>query len=592
MTQIVRVKNKKGYVFLADLITILIFIFLGIAFINFYNVGSLPYQENPRIDTSLSALPKYALLSLVRSIIALFISYCAAIIIGTIVSQSKKIESFMLPILDVLQSLPVIAFLPSFVLALIAIFQNNRWGLEIACILTIFMGQVWNLIFAYYESKVTMKKEYVSMANLLQLNKIQKFLFIDLPNGAKPLIYNGMMSMAGGWFFLTTSEAFTLSQKDFRLPGLGSFIAETFESEQYSNFACAIVTLGIIIVGTDAFLWRPLISWINKREGAQKGNGSWFLSLLERSKILKLLIYLPKKLFLLAKEKADDHIDTEKTFLFFLHFLGKLKFKLKGRKYKNQNEVPMSNWSTRLKWLSTFLIGGVFFSILPLLPKFGQSLISISSLDLIELVGAVLTTGLRVLAVLILSTLWTLPLGLYLGLNKKLEKNLQPIIQNLAAFPAPVFFPLLTLVLINAGQSPELISIMLMTAGSQWYLLFNVMGGASRIPSDLKFVSNIHGLNYFQKLRKLYLPAILPSLITGWMTAAGGAWNASMLAEIVSYPTGMYTISGIGSELTIATVSGDYPKLIAGIICFIVTLIMINNIVWRPLNEYSQKIYE
>jgi len=246
-----------------------------------------------------------------------------------------------------------------------------------------------------------------------------------------------------------------------------------------------------------------------------------------------------------------------------------------------------SNW---FPFLLTFAIGGLVFSLLPKIPALGQMMSTVSTENWFTLIHAVILTGVKVFLVLILSTVWTVPFGLWLGLNPRFERFTQPVIQNLAAFPAPVLFPLIALLLFKSHSSSFVSTTILMCIGSQWYILFNVIGGASRISADLKFVTRIYKFSLWSKFWKLYFPAILPSLTTGWITAAGGAWNASIVAEIVQFPGGTLQSEGIGAELTIATAQGNYPRFVAAIICIIVALVILNRTVWHGIYLYSERV--
>ncbi|MBX9703892.1 MAG: ABC transporter permease subunit, partial [Silvanigrellaceae bacterium] len=377
MSQFARIQASRSSLIRADISVLCIVIILGIGVIQLVETGSKDFVAKVEIDTSLASLPGYALLSFIRSIFALALSYIFAIIYGSLAANKKSLEKILIPLLDVLQSLPVIAFLPGFVLALISMFENSRWGLEIACILTIFTGQVWNLAFAYYESQRTLKPELIEVAKICHLNKIQKLFLVDLPNGRQPLIYNGMMSMAGGWFFLTTCEAFTLGNRDFRLPGLGSFLSDCFDQAKYLNFGIGLFTLVLVIVGTDFLLWRPLIAWVAKFKDSDSENTketeSWFLNLIQATDIPSLLsnflsstlrIIIPKKK-LSTSESPTDYILQEINKLGMVFHISDEKIK----KIKQSSLVP---------WLVTFSVGGIVFSILPGLPILGHSLMSVT----------------------------------------------------------------------------------------------------------------------------------------------------------------------------------------------------------------------
>jgi NitT/TauT family transport system permease protein len=593
MTQFAKIQAPQSAFFRADLVVIGVVVILGLGFAHFLSTGSAPFMEKVHIDTSLSALPSYALLSFVRSMIALALSYIFAIIYGTLAASHKSLERLLIPLLDVLQSLPVVAFLPGFVLVLISIFSSSRWGLELACLLTIFTGQVWNLAFAYYESQRTLQPEFREVAKIYNLSQVQKFFFIDLPNGYRPLIYNGMMSMAGGWFFLTTCEAFTLGNKDFRLPGLGSYIETTFSHENYTNFVLALGTLFIIIVGTDLLLWRPLTAWVSRfRDGDDRKDAvreSWFLSVISQTSVPSFVSLCFKRsiFFLFPKVNLRETGSTRK---YLIENIDKWGTILSPKNWFSHPQVHKLKQSSWVPLIFTFAVGGIVFTLLPKLPLLGRSLAILSNKDWFTLIQAVFFTGAKVLCVLMISTLWTIPVGLWLGLHPKLEKFFQPLIQNLAAFPTPVLFPLFCLACSQFSLPPFLTASLLMCLGSQWYILFNVIGGASRIPAELKLVAHLYNFSLWQKFQKLYFPAILPSLVTGWVTAAGGAWNASMVAEIVKYPGGTLYSLGIGAELTKASTQGNYERFIAAIICIVIALVILNRTLWRTLHIYAERV--
>lgn len=593
MTQVAKIQAPKSALLRADIVVIVVAVILGMGLTQFLTTASSPFVEKVEISTSIGSIPGYALLSLTRSMISLALSYIFAIIYGTIAANSKTMERILIPLLDVFQSLPVIAFLPAFVLALISIFQSSRWGLEIACILTIFTGQVWNLAFAYYESQRTLQPEFGEVAKIYNLSSLQKFLFIDLPHAYRPLIYNGMMSMAGGWFFLTTAEAFTLGNKDFRLPGLGSYLSETFSHGDYMNFSVGLFVLLIIIVGTDFLIWKPLSVWVTRfRDGDDDKKiieESWFLDILKDTHLPRLISNAFKKTILFLFPKANLAA-TGSTRRYLMDEFDKLGHAIQVKKWFSPDKLESIKKSSIIPLLITFAIGGFVFSLLPKIPALGQSMASLSNDDWFELIHAVFLTGLKVLIVIVVSTLWTIPLGLWLGLNPRLERLAQPIIQNCAAFPAPVLFPLIALLLFQIHSPAFFNTTVLMCIGSQWYILFNVIGGASRIPADLKLVTKIYKFNRWARFWKLYFPAMLPSLATGWITAAGGAWNASIVAEIVQFPGGVLKSEGIGAELANSSAQGNYPRLVAGIICIVIALVLLNRTLWRTVYSYSERV--
>lgn len=592
---------ERGSYLAAEMLTLSVVILVGLALAHFVAVGSAPFNETVKISSDLSQLPKYASLSLIRSLIALFISYSFAIAYGTIAAKSERSERIMIPMLDVLQSLPVLTFLPGFVIALTHIFPNSRWGLEISCILMIVTGQVWNLVFAYYESQRSLNSELKEYSKIIRLTPFERLSKLDIPSALGPLVYNGMMSMAGGWFFLTLCEGFILGNKSYRLPGLGSFLSTTFEAQEYSAFTAGIVCLVVMVWGVDFLLWRPLIAWSAQYRDAGSDDASaersLFLNLLRRSEITS---FVAEKISL-AQSFARETINKRNFGPKFLKrsdvqqgaSLLRLWLTLNSSGSRSAGKSK-SQWRSQLiafaRWFSGFLIGGLVFLTLPTLPKIAQSMASVSRTDWLELTNALSLTFLKVLGVIFIATLWTVPVGLWIGKSPKISRIVAPIIQNLAAFPAPVLYPLIAMWLAKLNMNPLLVATLLMTIGNQWYLLFNVVSGASRIPQELQIVAKLHRFSLKDRFFKLYFPSIFPSLLTGWITAAGGAWNASIVAEVVEYPGGRIRATGIGAEITEATSQGQYQRLVAAVIVITIALIILNRTVWRSLHQHAEEL--
>ncbi|MBM3381436.1 MAG: ABC transporter permease subunit [Betaproteobacteria bacterium] len=587
---------EHGSYLAAELLTLGVVILVGLALGHFISVGSAPYTESVVISSDLSALPKYAGLSLIRSLLALIISYSFAIAYGTIAARNERNERLMIPILDVLQSLPVLTFLPGFVLALTQLFPNSRWGLEIACILMIVTGQVWNLVFAYYESQRGQNAELKDYAKLLRLSPLERLTRLDLPSGLGPLVYNGMMSMAGGWFFLTLCEGFVLGDKSYRLPGLGSFLSVTFENQEYGSFVAGLACLIAMVWGVDFLLWRPLIAWsMRYRESSEvdpSGARSVFLDLLRRSRITQNLSELLGRAMSNLREfrkrkKLKESLPT-------LNPEQKAGALGRWRQVVKPNQLletkARAQFIALARWLSGFLLGIVAFLLLPAIPNLAMSMAQVTRSDWLELINALALTFLKVLGVIFLASLWTIPAGLWIGMSPKISRRVAPVIQNLAAFPAPVLFPLIAMSMAQSNMNPLLAATLLMTIGNQWYLLFNIISGASRIPQDLQIVAQVYGFSLKDRFTKLYFPAIFPSLLTGWITAAGGAWNASIVAEIVEFPDGRLHSTGIGAEITQATTHGNYQRLVAAIIVITIALIILNRTVWRSLHQYVEEL--
>jgi NitT/TauT family transport system permease protein len=583
----------------AELLTLGIVILVGLSLAHFVAVGSAPFVESVPISAELHHLPEYAALSLTRSLIALIISYSFAIFYGTVAARSERNERLMIPVLDVLQSLPVLTFLPGFVLALTSLFPHSRWGLELSCILMIVTGQVWNLVFAYYESQRTLNPELKEYASVARLSPMERLTRLDLPSALSPLVYNGMMSMAGGWFFLTLCEGFVLGDKNYRLPGLGSFLSVTFEQQQYSAFIAGLICLVLMVWGVDFLLWRPLIAWSSQyRESGESDSSraerSLFLELLRKSKLSQTVgdawsVTLTHMRDFVRRKKINSGVLLNTTV-----DLGQLKSG--WRLMSNPTQLIEAKTKARLgeqirafaRWFSGFLVGGVVFLLLPALPNVAANMATVTRSDWLELTNALALTFIKVLGVIVFATLWTVPVGLWVGKSPKVSRYVAPVIQNLAAFPAPVVYPLIAMSLAKSNMNAVFVATLLMTIGNQWYMLFNVISGASRIPTELQTVAKVFRFSLYDRFTKLYFPAIFPSLLTGWITAAGGAWNASIVAEIVDFPGGRLRAPGIGAEITEATTHGHYQRLVAAIIVITIALIILNRTVWRTLHQHSE----
>ncbi|MCA2961174.1 MAG: ABC transporter permease subunit [Silvanigrellales bacterium] len=590
------VRLQEGAYWLADALIIGVVCVVGFGLLYFFDISNAPFVAEVPISTGLRELPGYALLSLTRSLIALAISYVFAILYGTIAARDPRYERVMIPMLDVLQSLPVLTFLPGLVLTLMHLFPGSRWGLEIACVLMIFTGQVWNLVFAYYESQRSMSPELQEFARLTRLTGRQRFLVLDLPNGIRPLVYNGMMSMAGGWFFLTLCEAFVLGKANYRLPGLGSYLGVTFEAGAYGSFAAGLAALFVIIVGVDFLLWKPLIAWVSQFRDVSEGEAgtmprSLFLDLLKRTRLQRavtdaineLVSFLAQRMERIAHKSRKPSGTSLVATPMGIVIRGKASLLGQARR----NTRTMQTW---IQWIVSFSIGAVVFYLLPKLPEIAAGLASVKSDDWLELTNALLMTALKVAGVLVIATLWTVPVGLWIGQRRRVATWAEPIIQNIAAFPAPVLYPLIVFSVAKFGMPAGVVAMLLMTIGNQWYMLFNVLSGASRISPDLKAVARIYRFSPWQKLTKFYIPAIFPSLVTGWISAAGGSWNASIVAEMVSYPGGSLRAPGIGGEISRATAEGNFPRLVAAVIVITIALVVINRSLWRTLHEHVEKV--
>lgn len=529
------------------------------------------YESSYVINLSLSFLPSYALQTLVRMFAAYSISLVFSLLYAYIAYRSALWSKVLIPLLDVLQSIPVLSFLPAVVLALVGLFPGQRLGIEIASILLIFTGMTWNMTFSFYQSLSSIPKELIEASQVYRLGAWQRFWTLELPSGVVGLVWNSVMSVAGGWFFLMQTESFTLSNRDFTLPGLGSFLKAAADAgDNRAIFSGLAVLIGIITI-IDYFVWRPLIAWAEKFknetvESAQVPE-SRVLDFLRRSPTMRII---SDRLFMPIAEVVNHS------------FSHKAPSSLISPR-RTSKWINWFNWL--LVGLAGFLVLSGVSSAIALL-----SLMPLSSWKQVA-IGA-LFTAIRVFIVLVISLIITVPIGVSIGRNPKLAQFLQPIVQIAASVPATALFPVLLLYLGNMAGGLDIGAVILMTLGSMWYILFNVIAGAQAIPSELFEAARVYKLSPLQRWRTLILPGIFPYLVTGIITAVGGAWNASIAGEYVKFQGRVLTATGLGSTITQASDVGDFPLLLASTIVMSLLVVTTNRLVWRPLYRLAQVKYQ
>lgn len=529
-----------------------------------------PYRSRIEIDLSLSALPRYGFFSMIRGFVAYGLSLLFAIGYGYVAARSRRSEIFLIPFLDVLQSIPVMGFLPGLVLVLVNLFPGTNLGLEFASVLMIFTSQAWNMTMSFYSSVKGVPADLREMASLFRLKRWDVLRNVEIPYAMNGLLWNSMLSMAGGWFFLMVSESFTLGERDFRLPGLGSYMTVAIEKRDGGAILAGIVTMTLIIVLVDRCFWAPIVIWSERFKGERDSS-----------------IPVPKSL-------VFEWFQRSKLVRQYYRFLDQAQKRIKTRKKSLTRKLgPVAKDTTknlRLAFRLSILIG-VMLAILTLIlgvRGLYHLLAATAGVTWILHLRDTFFTLLRVTVAVVLGSLWTIPVGVWIGTNPIWTQRLQPVVQVVAAFPAPMIFPLATLFLANSGISFEIGSMLLMLLGSQWYILFNVISGAMLIPRqmlDLGKIFHVRGLAYW---KSIILPSIFPSLLTGWFTAAGGAWNASIVTEYVSYGKEVQIATGIGASITRAAHTGDFPSLAGGIVTMVMTVVLLNYLVWRELYRLAE----
>jgi NitT/TauT family transport system permease protein len=524
-----------------------------------------PFTPEVEISRSLWALPVYAGLSLMRIGIAYFLSLAFALIYGYVAAYNPKAERFMIPLLDVLQSIPVLSFLPAVMLAMVALFPSRQLGVELGAILLIFTGQVWNMAFSFYASLKSIPREMHEAARIYRFSWWQRFIELELPFAAIGLVWNSMMSVAGGWFFLMACEMFVLGTRDFRLPGLGSYLQTAASAGDTTSILWGVGAMIVMIVLLDQLVWRPVIAWAEKFKVEQVESTdspqSWVLNLLHHS---RGLAYLRKKALYPLRESLTE-------------------------RFARAHETPAKNAPTARKvWILRILAMALLASIAYALLRVFIILAGVSHSDAVQIIIGLGATFLRVNATLLIGAAWTIPAGVLIGFSPRLARIAQPLAQIAASVPATALFPVVLLILIRLGGGLGIGSIVLLLLGTQWYILFNVIAGAMAIPTDLKEACSVFGITGWERWRKLILPGIFPYLVTGMVTASGGAWNASIVAEYFHFKGQTFATTGLGALISQATDSGNFQLLIASTILMAATVITVNRLVWRRMYHLAE----
>ncbi len=525
--------------------------------------------QGPQISLNPAALPYYGFRSLARMFLAYILSVIFTLVYGKAMATNPTARVILSPLLDVLQSVPILSFLPVALLSFSAFLPQGP-ATELASIFLIFTGQAWNLTFSYYQSLTTIPKELREASSIFRFNSWMRFKTLEFPFAMIGFIWNSMMSWAGGWFFLMAAEIFTVGQRDFRLPGLGAYLQAAASTGNVHAIFYGIGTLVLIIILLDQFIWRPLLAWSDrfKVEMVENVNPptSWFYDLISSARLV---------------EWIGNHIGRP-----ISAEIDRLMARIfSGRAAADQ---PESISRRVLEILVLIAIGAV------LLYGIARGLLLIFQVTPVEWgqIGlSLLATLIRVAIALLIALVWTIPVGVLIGTNARLSRYLQPLVQIVASVPATALFPAFLLVLLQLSHGVDLAAELLMLTGTQWYLLFNVIAGTIAIPQDLKYTATMLGLTRLSRWRTLILPALFPYLITGAITASGGAWNASIVAEHIQFAGRVYNTTGIGALIASATISGNYPLLLAGTLSLIFVVVLINRVLWRRLYELAEDQY-
>jgi NitT/TauT family transport system permease protein len=599
---------RKRFFSLADLVILMLIATSIYGMISIGREWQADFRPVTEIDLSIWALPKYTLFSAIRGMVAYLISLGFTLVIGYAAAKSAKAEKIILPLLDILQSLPVTAFLPGLFLGLIALFPHTNTGIELAAIISIFTSQVWNMSFSYYSSLKSVPTDFIEAARVMNLSWWERLVTLELPYSAVNLAWNSLMSVAGGWFFLSLCEAFSLGDRQYRLPGIGAYIAVATESGDNNAIVLGIVAMVLLIVGIDFFIWRPILVWVQRFrieevQGSSATGGAvsepLMTIVMRESRIVRWIkawfrhVRIRRAHQLTRKMMAPGASSPRPTPLTPLSSLGDVARALPAGAASSAAGVvgavvQFLRSSLVVRAVNWLLMGAVLAGLGWGCVSLAQVLSVIPGHLWIQLFRDTMWTLLRVMACLLLSSLWTVPLGIWIGTSSRRIRIAQPIIQVLASFPTPMLYPVLLPLFFKIGLDFSISSMFLMMLGVQWYVLFNVLAGSLRISRELGYSLSLMQASRWDRWTSLYLPSIFPALVTGWVTAAGGAWNASIVAEYVTFKGHTYRTGGLGAMIRVATDTANFPLLAASVTVMAAVVILLNRTVWARIYHLAQ----
>ncbi|HXY23844.1 MAG TPA: ABC transporter permease subunit [Candidatus Acidoferrum sp.] len=565
--------SRWSWAFLIDLA---VFLLVFAAIYGTYSIGRTwlgPAHPQAQISQNPRDLPLYAFYSLVRLSVAYALSLAFALAYGYLAASSRRAEIILIPLLDILQSIPVLSFLPGVMLAMVALFPHSQFGVELGSILLIFTGQVWNIAFSFYSSMKTIPRDLREAAIIYRFSRWQRFAELDLPFATIGLVWNSMMSVAGGWFFLMACEMFVLGDRDFRLPGLGSFLQTAASNGNTTAILWGVAAMIAIVVLLDQLVWRPIILWADKFKFEQVESSAaaqtTLVHLIGRASFvvrLYRLIFRP-----------------------FFNWLT-LLFTLSARRAAETFSAPKQHNLRR--WLGYALAAGLVVGLVVAVFHAAREISGLHRGDYVELLQSAALTFLRVNSALLIGALWTVPAGVAIGSSPRLARIAQPLAQLAASIPATALFPIILLFLLRLRGGLELAAMLLMLLGTQWYILFNVIAGAMAIPTDLKEAARIFHFSSWDRWRHLILPGIFPYLVTGLVTASGGAWNASIIAEYFHFQGRIVSTPGLGSTISSASDAGRFDLLLAATLIMATIVVLINRLVWRRLYRLASSRFK
>jgi NitT/TauT family transport system permease protein len=531
---------------------------------------SVPYSGGQEIEISLSPwkLPEYGLRTVMRMGIALVVSLIFSLVYAAAAAKSRRAEKLLIPILDILQSVPILGFLSITVTGFIALFPGSLLGYECAAIFAIFTSQAWNMTFSLYQSFLGVPQDLREAARMYHLSPWGSFWQLEVPYALPQLVWNMMMSMSGGWFFVVASEAITVNDQNTLLPGIGSYIALASKQGDIKAVGYAILAMLAFILIYDQLLFRPLLAWSQrfKIEEITEGEGerAWFLTMLQRAGLFQFLAW--------AGDTVAD----------FLSRTAKAAHPWQPKPAKPPS--PWAPWIDRT-WGACLALGAAY--ALYRVVAYVGSEIGLKEVGHVFLLS--IATFVRVSVLIALASLIWVPLGVWIGLRPPIAHRAQPIVQFLAAFPANLFFPIFVSAIRDYHLNVEVWLSVLMILGAQWYILFNVIAGTLALPTDYQYVASNLGVSRWLWWRKLILPGIFPAYVTGAITASGGAWNASIVSEVAQWGDDKFVATGVGAYIAEWTATGDFPRIVLGITMLSLFVLTFNRLFWRRLYTLAEE---
>lgn len=548
----------------------LIICIIAMAAIGFHEtLAPMSTLKTQAISLDPANLPEYAMRTTLRMLAAMVASLIFTLVYGTLAAKSRRAGLVLVPILDILQSVPVLGYISFTVTFFLALFPGRVLGAELAAIFAIFTSQAWNMTFSFYQSLRTVPRDLDEVSRGFHLTSWQRFWKLEVPFSMPGLIWNMMMSMSGGWFFVVASEAITVGNNTITLPGIGAYLAQAIVVKNLHAIGWVILAMTVVILAYDQLLFRPLVAWADKfrMETTSSGDApeSWLLDLIRRTRLIhRLLVPLG---WMFAKAARVP---------FRLPALQRPRF-----------QIPQMQKSSRLGdivWAALVLIGTVYVVYRVFI--YVRTGVSLDEVGHVFMLG--LITLLRVVVLIAIASVIWVPVGVLIGLRPALAEKIQPLAQFLAAFPANLLFPVFVIVIVRFHLNPDIWLSPLIVLGTQWYILFNVIAGATSYPNDYREAAKNFHIRGWQWWRQAMLPGIFPYYVTGAITASGGAWNASIVAEFVQWGDTKVAAQGLGAYIAQSTAAGDYPKIIVGIAVMSLFVTLFNRLLWRPMYAYAE----